>query len=56
MTDAALKVCLCRMGDRFPLPWRGRSGSFEGLLGILGDDLLEAVYLLLRKQPLKHVE
>lgn len=47
MTDASSKVCLGGMGDGSPLPWGGRSGSLEGLLGILRDDLLEAVYLLL---------
>lgn len=56
LTRSVFKVCLRKRGIVFPLPWKGRNGSFEDLLDVLRDELLKDVYLLLRKQPLENIE
>lgn len=42
-------------GKGLSLPWRGRSGSSEGRLDVVGQDLKDS-YVLLSNQPFKNDE
>lgn len=56
LTRSVFKVCLRKKGLVFPLPWKGKNGSFEDFLDVFKDELLKDVYLLLCKQPLENIE
>lgn len=56
LTRSVFKVCLRKRAIAFPLPWKGRNGSFEDLLDVLRDELLKGKYSLLHKRPLENTE
>lgn len=55
LTHCVFRVCLRKRGIVFPLPWKGRNGSFGDLLDVLRDEPLKDVYLLLHNQPLENI-